>query len=198
MFARLKTAALLRAAVVVTAGIVRALVALRRSVFRGGKIAATLRRASATAASTAPAPASSAAAIATLIAAAVTAEALSTAIVAAFGARVFLRWVELPKILRRGGVGFRLALLEFSVRVAISIGFAFGVGFVRLGGLVFVLVLEVRTHRFFVANRLLRGVVGAQGSRFIGTMRVSQRLARQRFDQRGGRRNRRRALGRMS
>jgi len=49
-----------------------------------------------------------------------------------------------------------------------------------------------------VGNRLLRGIVGAQGSRFIGTMRVGQRLARQGFDQRSGRRNRRRALRRMT
>jgi hypothetical protein len=118
---------------------VRALISLWRlwgRVLGGRKIAAALW-ASATAASTAPAEASSTAAIAPAVAP----EILSPAIIAvAAWTRVFLRGIVLAKILRSGGVRFRLALFRFAMERAIFIGLAFEVSFHGRRRLMFVLV----------------------------------------------------------
>jgi hypothetical protein len=114
-------------------------------------------RASSAAASTAPAPASSAAAIPTAIAA----EVLSAAVIAAVRTRVFLRGIELPKVLRSRGVRIRLALLPFGVGLTISVRLSFAMSFFGRRSIMFVLVREVRTQRLFVGNSLLCGVVRA-------------------------------------
>lgn len=171
MVARFETAALLLAARVVgTAGIARSLIALRRlrgCILRGGKIAAALW-ASTTPASTASAPASSTPAIT----AAISAEILPAIIaVAAAWTRVFLRGVVLlSKILRSGGVRFRLALFRFALSCAIFIDLAVALSF-YCGGAV-VLVREIRMHGLFVRNSLLRSVVGAKRRCVIGAVRV--------------------------
>jgi len=82
----------------------------------------------------------------------------AAAVIAAIGARVFLRGIVLAKVLRSRGVRFRLALLRFSVGLAISVQLSFAVSF--LSGSV-VPVHEVRMHRFFVRNSLLCGVIRA-------------------------------------
>ena len=97
--ARLEAAALLRAArFVATSRIVRALVALGRCIFGRRQIAAALR-APATSTSAASAKTSSTA-IATTVAAEVLCAAAIVTLVAALGTRIFLRGIELPKILR--------------------------------------------------------------------------------------------------
>ncbi len=105
-------------------------------------------------ASTAPPPASSASAIAPAIAA----KALSAAIIGAFRARVFLRGIELTKILWSRSVRIRLALLRFRVGPAIFVRLSFAVSLLGRG-VVFVLVREVRMQRLFMRYGLLRGVV---------------------------------------
>jgi hypothetical protein len=156
--ARLEAAALLRAArIVASTGIVGALIALRRCVLGRGQIAAALRVPS-TSTSTAPAKASSAA-----IAATVAAEVLSAAAIIAFvaWARVFLRGIELPKILRSRRVRFRLALLGFGLRQAISFRLTSAVPFVTQRRLVLVLVGEICAQRLLVGDSLLREVISA-------------------------------------
>jgi hypothetical protein len=134
---------------------VGALLALRRRILRRRKVAAPLRRCSAAAAPTAPAPASSASAITTAIAA----EVLSAAVAAALRTRIFLRGIELAKILRGRSVRIRLALLSFRVGIPVRLSFAVSVRSCRSA--VFVFVREVRMQRLFVRNGLLRGVIRA-------------------------------------
>jgi hypothetical protein len=157
--ARLESAALLRGArIVAAAGIVRPLITLGRCVLGRRQIAAALR-APATSASTAPAKAST-----TTIAATVAAEILSAAaIIAVIDARtrVLLRWIELTKILRSGGVRLRLALLRFALRQAISFRLTSGVPFVTSRGVVMMFVREIRVQRLFVRDSLLRGIIRA-------------------------------------
>src|ERR1700685_836126 len=120
----------------VTARIVAALIALRRSVLRRRKIASALGRAL-TAATTAPAPATASETAASTITSAITAsittaaialratEALAAAIVARatiVALRILLRRVVVrSEILWRRCVRFRLALLEFVVRFEIAV-----------------------------------------------------------------------------
>jgi hypothetical protein len=156
--ARLEAAALLRAArFVATSRIVRALIALRRCIFGRRQIAAALR-APATSTSATPAKASS-----TAIAATVAAEILSAAPITAFiaGARVFLRGIELPKILRSRGVRFRLAILRFGLRQPISFRLTSARPFVTQRWVVLMLVREIRVQRLLVWDCLLRLVIGA-------------------------------------
>jgi hypothetical protein len=153
---------------------------LRGSIFGGGKITSTLRASPATA-STPAAKASSAAAIATTVAAAIIAAVIST-VGATLGARIFLRGIELAKILRSRGIRFWLTLFWFGRGRAIFVGLAVAVVFHFSGGVVFVLVREVRVHRLFERDGLLRGVIGTQRSGLIGTVRVGERLTGQGFD----------------
>jgi hypothetical protein len=158
--ARLETAALLRAArFVVTAGFVRALIALGRCIFGRRQIASTLRAPSAST-STSPAKTSSPA-----IASTVAAEVLSTAAIVAFvatiRARIFLRGIELAKVLWGGSVRFRLALFRFGLRRAISLRLTSAVALVTQGLIVLMLVREIRVQRLLVRDCLLRLVIGA-------------------------------------
>lgn len=115
---RLETAGLL-AARLKSAGILRALLAtLRRSVLGRRQVAASrcALRASAAVAATAASPSATAAAVSTPVPAAAAGLRAAVVAFAAIGTsigtgRVFLRGIVLmPKILRGGGVGFRLAL----------------------------------------------------------------------------------------
>ena len=156
--ARLETATLLGAArIVATAGIVRALIALGRCVLGRRQIAAALR---ATSTSTSAAPAK---AFPTTIPATVAAEVLSAAAIIAFvaRARVFLCGIKLPKILRSRRVRFRLTLLRFGLRQAISFRLTFAVPFVTQRHIDLMLVREIRVQRFLVGDCLLRAVISA-------------------------------------
>jgi hypothetical protein len=158
--ARLETAALLRAArFVVTAGFVWALIALGRCIFGRRQIASTLRAPSAST-STSPAKTSSPA-----IASTVAAEVLSTAaivtLVAALGTRIFLRGIELAKVLWGGSVRFRLAFFRFGLRRSISLRLTSTVALVTQGLIVLMLVREIRVQRLLVRDCLLRLVIGA-------------------------------------
>ena len=158
--ARLEAAALLRAAgFVATSRIVRALVALRRRIFGRRQIAAALRAPS-TSTSAAPAKTSSTA-IATTVAAEVLCAAAIVTLVAAIGTRIFLCGIELPKILRSGGVGFRLALFRFGLRRAISLRLTSSVLFVTHRRIVLVLMREIRVQRLLMRDSLLLAVIGA-------------------------------------
>ena len=110
--------------------------------------------------STAPAKASSTA-IATTVAAEVLCAAAIGTLVAALGTRIFLRGIELPKILRSGGVGFRLALLRFGLKRAISLRLTSAVRLVTQRRIVLMLVGEIRVQRLLVRNGLLREVISA-------------------------------------
>ena len=155
--ARLEAAALLRAAgFVATSRIVGPLIALGRCIFGRRQIAAALRTPS-TSTSAAPAKTSS-----TAIATTFAAEVLSTAAIIAFvtRARVFLCGIELSKILRSGGVGFRLALFRFGLKRAISLRLTSAVLFVTQRRIVLMLVREIRVQRLLVRDSLLRFVIG--------------------------------------
>jgi len=156
--ARLEAAALLRAArFVATSRIVRALVALGRCIFGRRQIASTLRAPSAST-STSPAKTSSPA-----IATTVTTEVLSAAAIVAFvaRARIFLRRIELAKVLWGGSVRFRLALFRFGLRRSISLRVTSAVALVTQGLIVLMLVREIRVQRLLVRDSLLRLVIGA-------------------------------------
>src|SRR6266850_464179 len=150
--ARLEAAALLRAArFVATSRIVRALVTLGRCIFGRRQIASTLRAPSA---STSTSPA---------IATTVTTEVLSAAAIVAFvaRARIFLRRIELAKVLWGGSVRFRLALFRFGLRRSISLRVTSAVALVAQGLIVLMLVREIRVQRLLVRDCLLRFVIGA-------------------------------------
>ena len=158
MFAARLEAALLRAArFVATSRIVRALVALGRCIFGRRQIASTLRAPSAST-STSPAKTSSPA-----IATTVTTEVLSAAAIVAFvaRARIFLRRIELAKVLWGGSVRFRLALFRFGLRRSISLRVTSAVALVTQGLIVLMLVREIRVQRLLVRDSLLRLVIGA-------------------------------------
>ena len=156
--ARLETAALLRAArFVATSRIVRALIALGRCIFGRRQIASTLRAPSAST-STSPAKTSSSA-----IATTVTTEVLSAAAIVALvaRARIFLRRIELAKVLWGGSVRFRLALFRFGLRRSISLRVTSAVALVIQRLIVLMLVREICVQRLLVRDCLLRLVIGA-------------------------------------
>jgi hypothetical protein len=158
--ARLEAAALLRAArFVATSRIVRALVALGRCIFGRRQIASTLRAPSAST-STSPAKTSSPA-IASTVAAEVLSAAAIVAFVATIRTRIFLRGIELAKVLWGGSVRFRLTLFRFGLRRAISLRLTSAVALVTQGLIVLMLVREIRVQRLLVRDCLLRFVIGA-------------------------------------
>ena len=163
------TATVIVAAIIVTARLVAArFAALRRGVFGRREIATanarTLRRASAAMASPTAAPAAATtsvtAAISTPVSATIGATAVALAGTAAGAWSVVLRGIVVRrKILRRGGVGIRLALVGGAMSIVVAFvvnfgdmrvgDFAFGDGLLDDAGLG-VVREGITTRRFFV------------------------------------------------
>src|SRR5258706_11522508 len=122
-------------------------------------MASSLRAPSAST-STSPAKPSSPA-IATTLTAEVLPPAAIVAFVATIRTRIFLRGIELAKVLWGGSVRFRLALFRFGLKRAISLRLTSAVRLVTQRRIVLMLMREIRVQRLLMRDSLLRLVIGA-------------------------------------